>query len=332
MEKYLLSGDWGSTIFRLRLIEMPGQHIIGEVFSDNGVIHTFNSWKAGAADKGITRKQFFIDQLKKQKKSLSDQLSQSLDGITILISGMASSSIGMQELPYAQLPFAVDGGGVRIHRFEAEDNFPNPILLISGVKSYEEVMRGEETQLIGLASLLNIQQQECILILPGTHSKHLQIKSGKLISIKTFMTGELFSLLINHSILKDSVDNSKVTELSESEIDAFKSGLKRSADANILNSLFTVRTNQLFNKLDKKQNFYYLSGLLIGTELNYLCQMETIPLVLCSGGNLHELYKLALHELGLLDKTTIVSADMIVKATIAGQAIIYKQSKQTHIL
>jgi 2-dehydro-3-deoxygalactonokinase len=329
MGKYLLSCDWGSTVFRLRLIEMPGQDVIGEVSSDDGVTRTFNSWKTHAADKGITRKQYFFDQLKKQKTILAAKLSIKLDGVTIIISGMASSSIGMQELPYAILPFDVNGISASIHVFAAADNFPNQVVLISGVKSEDEVMRGEETQLIGLSALLNLQQKEAILVLPGTHSKHLHINNGKLLSIKTFMTGELFSLLTHQSILKDSVDESGGAELSADEKDAFKLGFKKAADANILNSLFTVRTNQLFAKLNKRQNFYFLSGLLIGTEINHLCDKKNVPLILSCGGNLYELYKLALQGLGLLERTTVVSADAIVKATITGQVIIYQNIKQT---
>src|SRR6202012_3415465 len=108
-------------------------------------------------------------------------------------------------------------------------------------------------------------------------------------------------------------------ELSADETAAFKTGLKKAADANILNSLFTVRTNQLFSKLNKKQNFYYLSGLLIGTEINHLLEKKNVPLILSCGGNLYELYKLALQELNLLERTTVISADAIIEATIAGQ-------------
>jgi 2-dehydro-3-deoxygalactonokinase len=329
MGKYLLSCDWGSTVFRLRLIELPGQQVIDEVSSDDGITRTFTAWKANAADKGITRKQYFFDQLKKQKAILAGKVAIKLDDMPIIISGMASSSIGMQELPYTTLPFGVDGSEAGIQVFDADSNFPNPLVLISGVKSDDEVMRGEETQLIGLSALLNLQQQETILILPGTHSKHLHINKGKLLAIKTFMTGELFSLLTHQSILKDSVDGSGDSELSTEEITAFKLGLKKAAGADILNSLFSVRTNQLFGKLNKKQNFYYLSGLLIGTEINYLREQKAVPLILSCGGNLYELYKLALQELELLERTTVISADAISKATIAGQVIIYQNIKQT---
>ena len=323
MEKYLLSCDWGSTVFRLRLVEMPEQQVVGEISSEDGVTRTFNAWKTNAADSGISRKQFFFDELKKQTTILAVKLAIKLDGIPIIISGMASSSIGMQEMPYAAMPFTVDGKGANVQVFDENADFPNKVILISGIRSEEDAMRGEETQLIGIAELLGLQKQDVTLILPGTHSKHLHIKGGKLVDFQTFMTGEVFSLLINHSILKDSVEINAATEFSEEDIAAFKKGLGKSSSANMLNSLFTVRTNQLFNKLNRKHNFFYLSGLLIGSEITHLRQKDG-PLILCSASVLYELYKLALQEFGLLKQTTIISADMIHKATIAGQIILYK--------
>jgi 2-dehydro-3-deoxygalactonokinase len=324
MEKYLLSCDWGSTSFRLRLIAMPGQSIVGGIASDDGIIRTYNSWKENAEQKGISRKQFFLDQLKRQITVLANKLQLNLDGVTVIISGMASSSIGMVEMPYALLPFAIDGSNAAIQKIEGD--FPNPVLLISGISSGEDVVRGEETQLIGIASLLKLQKKEAILILPGTHSKHLHIKNGGLVNIQTYMTGEVFSLLINHSILKDSVAPGDINELSEGDIDAFKSGVERSSSFNILSNLFTVRTNQLFDKLNKQHNFFYLSGLLIGTEISRLRDNGGIPLILCGGSNLYRLYELALQELRLFEQTSVISADSVDEATIAGQIIIAEKN------
>jgi len=308
---------------------MPDERIVGAISSAEGIIHTFNSWKERAENKGINRKQFFIDQLKKQLTALADQLKIELDGVPIVISGMVSSSIGMQEIPYAQLPFAVDGNGAKTVTVDATDEFPNQVTLISGATNGEDVIRGEETQIIGIVKLLNLQQQEAILILPGTHSKHLYIRQGELIDIQTYMTGEVFSLLNTHSILKDSVSIGNVTQLSTEDADAFKLGVSKSISANILNDLFTVRTNQLFNKLNKEQNFFYLSGLLIGAELKHLGKKDNLPLILCSGNSLYKLYQMALAELDLKQSVT-VSADNIDQATIAGQIIVFEKNNITN--
>jgi len=327
MMNYLLCCDWGTSSFRLQLIKIADQQIIGEVSSTEGVSNTFNAWKMEEEKNDITRDQFFRQQLNKQINILAYKLSINLDNISIVISGMASSSIGMEEVPYAMLPFPADGSGARIRHFNSHENFSHDIILISGVRSQTDVMRGEETQFIGFAASLSLSEDElkdAVLVFPGTHSKHIFLQNGQLVNFQTFMTGEVFNLMINYSILKQSIETGDLDKFSQNELDAFKLGVDKSQSSHILNSLFTVRTNQLFNKLNKKQNFLYLSGLLIGTELKQLIQNVNCQLILCSASNLFEFYKLAFEELDLLKRTIIISDEFIDKAAIAGQIIIFQ--------
>lgn len=310
MKDYLLCCDWGTSSFRLQLSNIVDQQIIGEVHSADGISNTFNAWKKEEGTDSMSRIRFYQRQLIKQIDQLSRKSSIGLDNIPIVISGMASSSIGLREVPYATLPFPVDGSNASIMHFGPQKDFPHPIMLISGVRSDTDVMRGEETQLIGLADspyLSGGTLKESILVFPGTHSKHIVLNEDKLTSFQTFMTGEIFGLMADHSILKASVETIDLDTYSQKELDAFKSGVERSRSANVLNSLFTVRTNQLFNKLDKKQNFLFLSGLLIGTELDHLRHRKGCRLILCSGSKLYEFYKLAFGELGLLKRTILIS-------------------------
>ena len=111
----------------------------------------------------------------------------------------------------------------------------------------------------------------------------------------------------------------------------FRKGIAASADSSVLHNIFSVRTNELFEVLDKHQNSIYLSGLLIGAELRCLLNEEKLPIILCSGSNLHKFYKLALDELGFMNRTTILSNEIIDKAAILGQSLlrkaIFKNSK-----
>ena len=267
----------------------------------------------------------------RQIDRLASKTAIDLAGIPIVISGMATSSIGMEEVPYATLPFPTDGSLASTRRFMAQIDFPHDLTLISGVRTQNDVMRGEETQLIGLLDLLNTLQvdvDESILIFPGTHSKHIYIRQQQVIDFHTFMTGELFNLMAYHSILNDSVEPTDLQTLSISDIRAFTAGIN-SADSSVLNDLFKVRTNQLFNKLSKKENALYLSGLLIGDELKTLKKQPGWQLILCSGNNLYELYKLAMDVLQLSDRTTTISASLIDKATMAGQV---KIAQNQHVL
>ena len=319
---FFLGCDWGTSTFRLRLFNVAEQKIEGEVNNNDGVASIFGLWQSQEKDNIISKELFFRQKLKINVDTLAELLQINLDGIPIVISGMASSSIGMLELKYADLPYALDGGNAATVKILADNDFKNDIVLISGVKSSDDVMRGEETQLIGLMSLLehdNIQSQKAVLIFPGTHSKHIYIEGNSMTDFQTFMTGEMYGLLSQHSILADSVDSKKPEILTEEDTSIFRKGIHASSSSSLLHDIFSVRTNQLFGVLDKIQNSLYLSGLLIGSELRSLLSQENIPIILCSGNNLHDYYKIGLEELGLIHRTTILSSKLIDSATIEGQ-------------
>jgi 2-dehydro-3-deoxygalactonokinase len=329
IENYLFCCDWGTSSFRLRLINTADHQVMGEVLSEDGIANTYNSWKANGETDSVDKLEFFKAKLREAVGALFRKLNLKLDEVPIVISGMASSSIGMDDVPYAELPFPVDGSECRFRFYPAEDGFAHSITLVSGVKAEKDVMRGEETQLVGLMSLLDksTAAKDGILIFPGTHSKHLYVSQNKLVNIQTFMTGELFSLMAHSSVLKNSVKPTSLSAFSNVDADAFKSGVQESVSTNILSSLFSVRTNELFGKLTKEQNFFYLSGLLIGAELKGLHDQESWQLMLCSGSNLFELYKAAMEELKLLGRTTIIPAALIDRAAVAGQIKIFESIK-----
>ncbi|SOD92983.1 2-dehydro-3-deoxygalactonokinase [Spirosoma fluviale] len=332
MKNYLLGCDWGTSSFRLRLIDSSNHQLIGEITSQEGIANTFTAWKAIGDGATLPREQFFRHQLKRHINQLSTKVSIKLNGIPIVISGMASSSIGMAEVPYATLPFPVDGSLSSTKRLLKQADFPHDITLISGVRTEHDVMRGEETQLIGLLALLDtghVAADASILIFPGTHSKHIYIQNQQVIDFQTFMTGEVFNLMAHYSILKDSIAPAELSTFTNDQLDAFKLGVNESDSSSILNSLFRVRTNQLFGLLNKPDNTLYLSGLLIGAELKTLLDQPQWQLILCSGNNLYELYKLAMEELQLSDRTTTISSDLIDKATIAGQVKIVQNQLVT---
>lgn len=332
MKNNLLCCDWGTTSFRLRLVNQENLQILGEVFGSDGIAGTFNAWSTETQSNSISRKHYFQQQLLKQIQTLADKLSTSLEAVPVVLSGMASSSLGLEELPYAELPFAVDGSQAGFRYYSSEPNFPHELMLISGIRTPQDVMRGEETQLVGLVELIDTDgiTDESVFIFPGTHSKHITVKQQQVIDFQTFMTGEVFNLMCDNSILKDSIESPGQAEIKENELNGFKSGVQESGNSDILHGLFTVRTNQLFRSLSKKQNFFYLSGLLIGTELRSLQQKDVPQIILSSGSNLYKFYKLAMEELQLADRTITISPELIDKAAIAGQVAIFQQ-QQLHV-
>jgi 2-dehydro-3-deoxygalactonokinase len=331
MENFLLGCDWGTSSFRLRLIQFSTQHQVGEIVSNEGIATMHKKWTA-AQETGefVSKGQLYQHYLETQIRALSQNYSLDLNDVPIVISGMASSSIGLEELPYARVPFALDGTTALIRQIDADINFPHDIMLVSGVRSETDVLRGEETQLIGLMELLSGRGKtpgKGIFIFPGTHSKHIYVEGGMLVNFRTFMTGELFSIISNYSILKDSIVND-TTGFAGIEEDAFISGVRDAGGNSILNGLFTVRTNQLFGRWGKKQNGSYLSGLLIGEEMKYLLEIDEWQLILCSSENLSGFYKLALDTLNLAGRTTIIPPSLVDLAALSGQILIFRKHQK----
>ena len=115
----------------------------------------------------------------------------------LVISGMAGSSIGWREVPYAALPFRLSGEDVR----SIEPAVTDPrlrsrrIVLMSGVAGDWDMMRGEETEILGLAHWAGPDWSRggATVVLPGTHSKHVAVADGSIRGIHTHFTGELFA-------------------------------------------------------------------------------------------------------------------------------------------
>lgn len=335
MSKHLLSCDWGTSSFRLRLVNVTDHEVVGEVTSPKGIGAVYNAWQEAKADSNVgnggapSRGDYYRSIIATQAEALSKQTGLDTAGTPIILSGMASSSIGMEELPYARLPFALDGAHLGMKHFAEQPDFPHEITLISGVRSDHDVMRGEETQLIGLGAAMDLSGRDAIFIFPGTHSKHMFVRDGRLIDFKTFMTGEVFNLMANQSILKDSIDHYLQSDFNQEAADAFCAGIRESGTGNILNALFTVRTNQLFDLLSKRENGMFLSGLLIGYEIRDLTKETSAHLVLCGGNNLYQLYKTAIDALGLAGRATIIPSEIVDRAATTGHIRIFENQHLT---
>lgn len=312
------SCDWGTSSFRLRLIESsPSDHtVLAEVKSGQGIAATYKSWK-DTNGRNDQRLAFYQSYLFEQVQKIALQLNQDLYSLPVVLSGMISSSIGMQELPYKQLPFLTDGSDITVQVIpSAIPPFTSPLLVISGASSANDVMRGEETILIG-CDIPNSNEEE-LLIFPGTHSKHVMVKNGRVISITTYMTGELFQLLSQQSVLSGSVQS---THFAERYAGSFAEGVRQGRASNFLSNVFQVRINHLFSRASAEENYFYLSGLLIGHEIKDISQNFT-RLSLVSSGELQHLYHQALSISGLNISLRSIDAD---RALINGQRKILQQ-------
>lgn len=320
-----LSCDWGTSTLRLNLVNSENGNILASEHSDLGIAKTFSIWNTADNANKNSRIPFYLDVLQHHIKNIELRLNTSLGGTKLFISGMASSTMGLIELPYSELPFTLSGPNYNLKHLPVQDNFNHPVIIISGVKSNDDVMRGEETQLMGCIDTIADTSKPQLFIFPGTHSKHIYVNNNTIIGFKTYMTGDFFELLSQKSILHNSVD--KETDLEDPEyLASFKQGVIDAVDSNLLNAAFKVRTNNLFNIYNKNQNFTYLSGLLIGTELKDLTASDVAAIHLVCGTNLEKHYQLALQELKLAKQINTYSPQWVDEAVVRAHHKIYNQT------
>jgi len=316
--KFFFSCDWGTSTFRLKLVQAENAKVLSVIKTDYGIAAAYDDWKQMRGNEK-NRLTFYQNYLLEQVKKIAADFNDSLYGGPILLSGMASSSIGMMELPYKTLPFQSNGSDLVIHTIPVrEENGSYKIIMISGVRSETDVMRGEETILAGCD--ISDDEKQQLFIFPGTHSKHITVKNGIVENIATYMTGELFDLLSNKSILSASVKKNATEQNTDSR--HFAEGVLKGSTSNLMNSIFQVRTNQLLGKATLAENYNYLSGLLIGYELKEIVKKGPAAITLVCSEGLKEAYMDALQILCLNKSLHYKNAD---DALINGQWKILQQ-------
>jgi len=312
-----LSCDWGTSAFRLRLVEGETRRILATSRGEQGIAATFAGWKA-AGGNPEERWKHFARVIAPHLARITGENGVTVAGLPLVISGMASSSLGMRELPYRELPLACDGSELTVERVTATEDFPHPVALVSGVRSRDDVMRGEETQLIGAWALGAADHATRArghrFVLPGTHSKHVEVRDARVVGFRTYVTGEFFALLSNHSVLANSVAAGSALDTPENRA-GFTAGVRAGAADNLLHAAFRVRTRALLERAAATENYHYLSGLLIGAELRELTTTDS-ALTLVGTGPLLAAYQLALSALGVRAPVAVLDAD---DCLIAGQ-------------
>jgi len=331
--EYILCCDWGTTSFRLRLTNLKAD-VIADTHSEKGILVHHNHWLSQKDDNPERRFDYYLQYIQSQIGEIRHNLDIDIATLPLVISGMAISSIGMMNMPYENLPCSV--AATTGFEWRLQQNGA-PIILVTGVCSSDDLMRGEETQIIGLyhtPELNNVLPNSGIFVLPGTHSKHVSINDKAIISIKTFITGELFHILRSNGTLAKSIEfNHEDRNINPENQLAFIKGIHESKNGSLLNNLFQVRVNDILNKLNKEQNFYYLSGLLIGSEFDYLKKepilSPTNKLVVCCSQSFISYYTTVLKELELLDYVIFIPPALFDKATVVGQLTVYKKYIQS---
>lgn len=208
-----------------------------------------------------------------------------------LICGMAGSRQGWQEAPYVPCPAGEAEIAARLTWIER-----GRIAIVPGLTcesgGIPDVMRGEETKALGVLKLLGASDAR--IVMPGTHCKWVRVRSGRIESFTTCMTGEFYAVLRKHSILARTLpaDDSELHEA------AFLRGVDYAMHAGgVLHAAFTTRTLSLLGRLADEEAPSYLSGVLIGEELRSQQMQAGDTLILAGAGKLTQRYGLALSHL-----------------------------------
>ncbi|WP_231462805.1 2-dehydro-3-deoxygalactonokinase [Sphingomonas sp. URHD0057] len=209
----------------------------------------------------------------------------------LLLAGMIGSNRGWVEAPYVPCPGGIDElAAALVWPGEREAIVPGMSYVGQG---RADVMRGEEVQLLGgVAS--GLVDPEGFVCHPGTHNKWALLRHGKLQTFGTVMTGELFNLLKEHSILCDLLQGPVEVN------DAFRQGVRDAMERELLPaSLFGIRAAVLLGQKPKEDAPSYTSGLLIGTDVRIgLTWPLTAQIAVMGRPELTRLYAAAIAESG----------------------------------
>jgi 2-dehydro-3-deoxygalactonokinase len=184
----------------------------------------------------------------------------------VLMSGMIGSRQGWKEAPYIPCPAGAGELGAALVDVPFDWG---KVKLVPGLAANDEagvaeVMRGEETQIVGILAAIGGSGLAC---LPGTHSKWARVEAGRIAGFTTHMTGETFAALRGHTIL------SRMMREGPADGAPFDAGVQRSGEAGgLLHHIFGVRALTLAGRLGETDSAAYLSGILVGHEVRAALQ------------------------------------------------------------
>ncbi|MCA1440510.1 2-dehydro-3-deoxygalactonokinase [Ensifer sp. IC4062] len=295
---YYAAVDWGTTSFRLWLVGEDGA-VLAERRSAEGM--------TTAAKVGF--------------HAVLDTHLAATDApghLPIIICGMAGARQGWREAGYLDTPAAltaIAGNAISVPDVDRD------IRILPGLAQrdmrHPDVMRGEETQLLGAAGTLGTGRH--LVCMPGTHSKWVRLNGETVEGFSTFMTGELFDVISRHSILSHAVsDGGAFAGNDAAFVEAVSEAARNPALAT--NLLFSVRAGQLLHGLSATDAKARLSGTLIGIEIaGALATAGSIDgICLVASGPLGALYRAALEGQDL--KVQHVDADDAVRAGLSAAA------------
>ena len=237
----------------------------------------------------------------------------------VVVCGLAGSRQGWIEAPYVATPCDPRAGVVAISAPVSDPRLN--VHILPGVKQQDpaDVMRGEETQIRGV-----IAQEpgfDGVICLPGTHTKWVRVQAGQIVEFATIMSGELFEVIGQHSVLRHSVGGTGW------DAAAFENSCRKAAQdpALLIGSLFGLRAQSLLADLGPAAARASLSGLLLGAELGAMRRLwDAKPVTIVGENTLAQAYAAALALHGQVAK--VADAET---TTLNGLRDAYAQLQET---
>jgi len=297
----LIALDWGTSALRAYLLGDDGAVL--DTRSEAWGIMQLPSGGFPAAFEGVT-----------------DEWRRFAPGLPAIASGMVGSAQGWVEAPYCNAPAgSAELAGALASAADGR------LFIVPGVVQdggAPNVMRGEETQIVGALAARPDLAERSLLVLPGTHSKWVGVADGRIRDFTTYMTGELFAVLSSASILGRFARDAGRDPTPESARDAFRRGVlaSRSAQGGIAPLLFSARSLVLTGRLAPVASLEYLSGLLIGDEIRCGLTGGARPDTLIGDPALCERYQTAFGLFGVDAISVITDAAPVGLWTIAQHA------------
>ena len=288
-DAHLIGLDWGTTSLRAYLFTSNGDIAASRQLTA-GILQLA---RAGDAEAGFERA---------LAEACGDWRTTG-SSPAIIACGMVGSAQGWREAAYLEVPTTLDELGRRLTEVALRSG--GALHIIPGLierGALPNVMRGEETQIAGVlerAAPLTPRGGDLLVGLPGSHSKWVRIRDGAVVHFHTFMTGEVFAALCDHTLLGRTMRPAATPDLG-----AFDRGVEIARSphgrAGVLSTMFSTRTLGLVGELAGEAQADYLSGLLIGHELVAIAQLDepAAAIVLAGSAELCERYRRALAAFG----------------------------------
>ncbi|WP_375290312.1 2-dehydro-3-deoxygalactonokinase [Qipengyuania sp.] len=247
-----LAVDWGTTNRRVYLIE-------------EGTVR-----RTERDDRGVTSVTDFESTVAAMRTDFGD--------LPMLLAGMVGANIGWRHIPYVSAPANIADLASGLSWIDERT------AIVPGVRTANDVMRGEEVQLLG-AVKTGLAAPRAVLVQPGTHSKWVWMEGGRIERFTTAMTGELFGLLRRHSLLAPLLDGQIECGV------AYLEGVNAGINGDLAATLFSIRAGNILGTSETGNSAAFASGLLIGNEVAHrMTEIGDLPVIVLAGPELGRLY------------------------------------------